>query len=448
MYLAVSKNNIDIVKLLLKHGADVNIKDNDSNTPLHLAVSKNNIDIVNLLLKHGADVNTTDINSKTPLHRAVSNENIDIVKLLLKPEANVNIRDTYGRTPLHGASEENIDIVKLLLKHGADVNITTDYYRSTPLNLAVSKENIDIVKLLLKHGADVNTTDINSKTPLHLAVSKKNIDIVKLLIDSYIKQSLTSSQSKPNQILRSTVKIQKTTDKNKTKRSEDPHYMDINKIELLLSLDTSILKYYLQNNISVKKSIHNFISTNQTNATQPATQPAFNKIKKILKGKILNGKILNGKISKDNILKDNILKDEILLELLGFNKVDLFLWCFSKEEINSLDFRSASLLDVSSTEYSEIKNKNTANLVPPLQSPSPANSPANSPPKPSPPKPSPVKLSPAIPFEEPDPVLRDDDYNRLYTEPVPPSYEKTKSFRRHQIRGGKRRTQHKRRNRH
>ena len=55
----------EIVQLLLKHGADVNAKSNNSSTPLHLATSP---DIVRLLLQYNADTDARDQSFRTPLH--------------------------------------------------------------------------------------------------------------------------------------------------------------------------------------------------------------------------------------------------------------------------------------------------------------------------------------------------------------------------------------------
>jgi hypothetical protein len=78
-----NKGHIDIVKLLLNNGADVNSKGNLVNTPLHWAAFNGNIEIVKLLLEKGADFNLKYICVHTPLHFADSEGHIEIVKLLL-----------------------------------------------------------------------------------------------------------------------------------------------------------------------------------------------------------------------------------------------------------------------------------------------------------------------------------------------------------------------------
>lgn len=63
---------MDVVKLLLAHGADVNTKDNTGQTPLFDAAVRNSTDVAELLLANRADVNATDKDGQTPLHEAVA----------------------------------------------------------------------------------------------------------------------------------------------------------------------------------------------------------------------------------------------------------------------------------------------------------------------------------------------------------------------------------------
>jgi len=120
LHLAVSHNNIEIVRLLLGAGASPNVRDSAKQTPLMLQYSDTDIEIFNLLIKAGAKVNAKDSEGKTALMTAAKNGNIEIVKLLLRAGAKVNKRDKEGKTALMYAKEEwNSEIVDLLKKHGA-----------------------------------------------------------------------------------------------------------------------------------------------------------------------------------------------------------------------------------------------------------------------------------------------------------------------------------------
>ena len=66
----ISKEMVEIVRLLVEHGADVTAKDKSSSTPLHLASSFGTPEIVRLLIERGVDITAEDESRKTPLHLA------------------------------------------------------------------------------------------------------------------------------------------------------------------------------------------------------------------------------------------------------------------------------------------------------------------------------------------------------------------------------------------
>ena len=78
---------------LLDSGADLLVRNESGDTPLHLAARNGHKDIIELLLEHGSDVN--DVNNKglTPLHWVAMNGRLDIAALLLEHGADINDRD-------------------------------------------------------------------------------------------------------------------------------------------------------------------------------------------------------------------------------------------------------------------------------------------------------------------------------------------------------------------
>jgi ankyrin repeat protein len=174
----------EVVHLLLEHGADINVPNEDGWTPLHWASSNRGQEVVRLLLEHGADINVLNNAGWTPLHRASFNAAPEVVRLLLEHGADINVPDEDGWTPLHWASSNTRgqEVVRLLLEHGSDINVLNNA-GWTPLHRASFNVAPEVVRLLLEHGADINVPDEDGWTPLHWASSNRGLEIVRVLIE-------------------------------------------------------------------------------------------------------------------------------------------------------------------------------------------------------------------------------------------------------------------------
>ena len=112
------------MKFLLSKGANVNAPDRDNIAPLHEAISLKNgsEEIVNVLLKNDAVVNVRNKWGKSPLHIAADQTDYDntaVVNLLLENNADVDAKDEEGETPLmHAVSSNNVKVTELLLEAG------------------------------------------------------------------------------------------------------------------------------------------------------------------------------------------------------------------------------------------------------------------------------------------------------------------------------------------
>jgi uncharacterized protein len=117
---AVKTNDIEVVKLLLKLGAEINDEDGvmyDNETPLAVACSSGSLEIVEALLEAGAVVDTSreDCEFLNPLMCAVVGGYFDIVRLLVERGANIDIVRDGGSSALSIAIECRYeDIVKYL----------------------------------------------------------------------------------------------------------------------------------------------------------------------------------------------------------------------------------------------------------------------------------------------------------------------------------------------
>lgn len=149
LYWATGSNHIDlnIIRFLLEKGAHINAIDECGETALHFAVRFGNESIVNVLLEQeGVHVNIADIDGMTPLHQAVFYNYTNIVNALLKKEANPSWQDESGKTPLHLAVEYGYkDVIKTLLLAGTNTSLENNE-GDTPIDSTISDEIKDFFK--------------------------------------------------------------------------------------------------------------------------------------------------------------------------------------------------------------------------------------------------------------------------------------------------------------
>src|SRR5262249_29904491 len=99
LHVAVRLSNSEMVKLLLKHKADVNYS-HFGTTALHLAAEMGKSDVMKVLLAEGAKADAADEHGFTSLHFAIRNKHPVAAKLLLESTAKVNVKDKRGASPL------------------------------------------------------------------------------------------------------------------------------------------------------------------------------------------------------------------------------------------------------------------------------------------------------------------------------------------------------------
>lgn len=100
LHRAAYSNNVEIARILIQYGADVNAKTEYGWTPLHSAVKWSNAEVAAFLLQHGADVNALSDGQQTPLHIAatVSNCRETAMTLLMEPNCNAAALNNSNET--------------------------------------------------------------------------------------------------------------------------------------------------------------------------------------------------------------------------------------------------------------------------------------------------------------------------------------------------------------
>lgn len=108
------------VLIAIQHGADMNQRNDQGNTPLHTAAYKGYANVMKLLLISGAMVDAENANGDAPLHLAVKQQHIDCVVLLIKYGCNLFHANKDDKTAMSIAKEldasdiENVLVRKLI----------------------------------------------------------------------------------------------------------------------------------------------------------------------------------------------------------------------------------------------------------------------------------------------------------------------------------------------
>ena len=155
LHAAAHSGNSEVVRILIEYDtAHINARTGFGTTPLLMAVEGQKFEdgsVLRLLLEHGADVNVPNNTGWTPLHRASCNGAPEVVRLLLEHGADINVPNKDGWTPLHlASSKKGPEVVRVLLEHGADVE-AKDKNGETALQVATDRGHDKVVELLREH---------------------------------------------------------------------------------------------------------------------------------------------------------------------------------------------------------------------------------------------------------------------------------------------------------
>ncbi len=200
---ATYKVDHELVRALLKAGAEANVTTLYGATPLTEAVKLGDVDLARLLLEAGADPDSPNQDGQTALMLASSLGSLELAKLLTAKGASVNAVERYrGQTALMwAAAESHPDVVDLLVAHGAKVNLRAKYddwprqmtsepraqFRQTggltALLYATRSGCYRCVVAIVKAGADINQPNPDGITPLINALDNRGYDIAMFLLD-------------------------------------------------------------------------------------------------------------------------------------------------------------------------------------------------------------------------------------------------------------------------
>ncbi|KAL5045799.1 hypothetical protein BDW71DRAFT_75355 [Aspergillus fruticulosus] len=178
IHWAVAYNHLPIVELLVStKDFDPDVEDGSCWTPLMIAASLKNAEgdpIIELLLRKGADVNVKSVTGQNALHFATSKANISTVRTLLENKCSARVKDKRGQLPLHRAAAiGSTPIIQVLLKDGRSPVNAADNDGLTALHHAISEGHGDAALTLLKAGAEADKKDASGTLAIDMAPDKK-----------------------------------------------------------------------------------------------------------------------------------------------------------------------------------------------------------------------------------------------------------------------------------
>lgn len=193
LQLAIACDHRDVVSVLLKGGADINVFAKSTPPPLVLAAGVEDASMFDELLRKGGNlVVFDDLTGETALTRASDYGNIQVVRIILgrgsrdfrRSLVQWERRGSQGdrSTALHlSAARGFLDICRLLLEAEGDPN-AENRRGLAPLHLAARGDHVKTASLLITFGAEASKRDRQAETPLHVASAHGIVPMVEMLL--------------------------------------------------------------------------------------------------------------------------------------------------------------------------------------------------------------------------------------------------------------------------
>ncbi len=179
LHLSALYGNVPMMKLLLQYGAKVDTCDDQGETPLATACSDDHREAVKLLLRHGAEINPEHFPS--PVKEALFRKKNDLVKFFIAEGANPNHTDARGETLCMTACKAgNLEGAKILVEAGADVKAVDSKGFGVLHCVCMTPEEDPrpLLAYMKEKGANLYAKDDVGNTPLDIACIRASADAI------------------------------------------------------------------------------------------------------------------------------------------------------------------------------------------------------------------------------------------------------------------------------
>uniref|UniRef100_A0A671U5R6 Ankyrin repeat domain 6b n=1 Tax=Sparus aurata TaxID=8175 RepID=A0A671U5R6_SPAAU len=184
LHLAAYKGHIEVVRILLKAGCDLDIQDDGEQTALQRAAMVGNSDVISALIQEGCALDRQDKDGNTALHEVSWHGFCQSVKLLVKAGANVHAKNKAGNTALHLACQNgHAQSSKVLLLGGSRPD-SKNHAGDTCLHVAARYNHVAMIRILLGAFCSVSEKNLVGDTPLHVAAALNHKKTVRLLLEA------------------------------------------------------------------------------------------------------------------------------------------------------------------------------------------------------------------------------------------------------------------------
>jgi predicted kinase len=159
--LATYLENLIIMKLLIEKGADLNIKSEQGESPLHIAINSDNFELVKFLVESKVDLDIEDNYGNTPIMVAFKKNNIKIIKYLIaqhnkiKPISRKIISAFYAKIDTKEYIE-TLEIFLQMININVNEKVHFDFFKQIFIK-NISDIDKSIIRIFIDNGIDINS---------------------------------------------------------------------------------------------------------------------------------------------------------------------------------------------------------------------------------------------------------------------------------------------------